>query len=172
VRRGVTLAEALIAVAVGCTVLAMLMTLWSSSRRYSHALEERFSALARGQVALSSIAREVQLARRIVSPSAAATEGWLAVLDARGDLVQIALERGDPRKPGTLVRRRVGVNAPAAPLLTGVHDVRFRVPGVEPGRDPALVHVTLTLAAPDTKPMYLVTSARVRAPVPSCPIER
>lgn len=170
-RRAVTLAEILIAVAVGATVLATVMTLWSTSRRYSRALEERFMLLARAQVALSSLAREVQLARRIVHPAPGATEGWLSVLDARGDLVQIALDRAGDR-PGTLERRRPGTTSPPARLLEGVLDVRFRVPGVPPGRDPGLAHVSLTLAGPGGKPVHLLTSARVRAPVPSCPIER
>ena len=171
-RRAFSLAETLVMLAVGCTVLATVMTLWSSAHHYSAALEERFTLLSRAQVALSTMTRDVQFAKRIAHPAAGDIESGLAVLDSQGELVQIALVRPSPDRPGTLVRRRLGAQSTGTLILTGVLDARFRVPPVPRGRDPDLVHITLTLAGPQGKPIHLIASARVRAPVPACPIER
>lgn len=171
-RRGFTLAEMMVVVAVAATLICTLMTLWTSSHKYSVQLEERFTLLARAQVGLHTLCREIQFGRRVAYPAAGGTETALALLDEKGALVQYALQPGTPEKPGWLSRRALGSPGNPTVLLSGVLDARFRVPAVPRGRDPDLVHVTLTLAGPGGKPVYLVTSARLRAPAPGCPVER
>lgn len=172
-RRGVTLAELLIAAAIFATLLALGMTVWTTSHHYSVQLEERFDLLQRAQVALATLARDIQQARRLTYPAAGGTETALGLLDANGDVIQIQFEQV-PGKPGVLTRSVTRTPPPVpVPLLSGVLDVRFRVPPAVRSRDPALVNITLTLAGQSTgKPIHLMTSARLRAPIAACPIER
>lgn len=171
-RRGFSVAEILVVVAVTATLIATLMTLWTSSHKYSVQLEERFSLLARAQNALHALAREVQFGRRIAYPAPGGTEASLAVLDDRGALVQYTLEPGSGGRPGWLGRRVLGSPGNPTVLMAGVLDARFRVPPVPRGRDVDLVHITLTLAGPGGKPVHLIASARMRAPAVACPVER
>lgn len=167
-----SLAEILVVCAVGATLVATVMTLWTSSHKYSVQLEERFSLLARAQTALHTMSREIQYGRRVAHPPAGETRTGLALLDDRGQLIQYALQPPANGKPGWLSRKALGQAGNPAVLLAGVLDARFRVAAVPRGRDADLVHITLTLAGPGGKPVYLIASARLRAPCPACPIER
>ncbi|MBI4861024.1 MAG: hypothetical protein HY815_12325 [Candidatus Riflebacteria bacterium] len=88
----------------------------------------------------------------------------------------ISLDSGTAAGRGTGgaggLRRVVLDTGASETLIDGVADFECRVPPVPGGRDPDLVHLTLTLAIAGGEPVTLVTSAKLRPLDVRCPINR
>lgn len=173
--RGTTLIEMLVVVGLASVFLAAFWTFFRTATRYSVNLEARFRAVSDAQSALAVITRELHLARRVVHPAPGRTAKGVTLVGAAGDAVQFAFEPGPAQLPaapasGSLVR--FGLGGTRRVLMTRVLDLAARVPELPPGRDRRLVHLTLTVEGPGGRPLYLVTSARMRAQDLACPIDR
>jgi hypothetical protein len=170
-RHGVTLVELLVVLATSSVFFCAIYLFWISSTRQTVDLEARVAAVARGQAMLAVAVRELQQARRLLAPAPGdpAQPGCVFV-SGDGQVVALSLERPDAR-PGRLVRTELATGARTI-AGEGVLDLACRTAVVPAARDPDLMHVTLSLAGPRERPMFLVTSARTRGRDTRCPTER
>jgi hypothetical protein len=167
-RRGVTLVETVVVVALAALFLGVLYQFWTTAARYSVKAEARLSLLQQAQVGLLSVSRELQMARRLVYPAPGPdAKSGVAVITTDGEALLFRLDAAGKR----LVRYSFKTRQ-TKQVLASVLDVRCRVPAVPSGRDPGLVHLTVSLAGADGKPIFLVTSARLRPLDDACPVDR
>jgi type II secretory pathway pseudopilin PulG len=171
-RSAFTLLEVVVVLCLTMLVLGAIYQFWMTSNRYSADLEARFTVLSRTQVSLTALTRQINQARRILYPAPGGKDqSGFSLVCGDGRVVMISLERGPSGSPGTIQELDV-TSGKKAQLLDGILNLQCRVPPVSAGRDPDLVHLTLTLAGPGLRPLYITTSARLRPMDIRCPINR
>jgi prepilin-type N-terminal cleavage/methylation domain-containing protein len=171
-RAGFTLLEIVMVLALSLLVLGMLYQAWVTATRYSYDLEARFTALSKMQVSLVSLTRQISQARRVLYPAPGGKEqDGFSIARGDGKVVLVRLVVRTPDRLGFLeqIDMRTGERSI---LMDGVLNVQCRVPAVPPGRDPDILHITLTMAGPRDQPLYVMASARLRPLDARCPISR
>jgi type II secretory pathway pseudopilin PulG len=171
-RRAYTLLEILVVLCLTLLVLGALYQFWITSTRYSADLEARFTVLSRGQVSLTALTRQINQARRILYPTPGGKDqSGLSLVSGSGKVLVIAFEPGKGGTPGTIQQRDL-LTGQKSQLMDGILNLQCRVPPVPLGRDPDLVHLTVTMAGPAGRPLYVMMSARLRPLDIRCPINR
>jgi type II secretory pathway pseudopilin PulG len=166
---GFTLVESIVVLCLSILVLSAVYEFMHTVQLQSTDLEVRMTTFSDAQDVLALLTKEVCTSRRILYPAPGdPSKPGLSVISREGAAVLYAFEAGSP---GTLVKTDLATKARAVvmPRLSGV---QFKVPPIPPGRDPDLVHVTLTFPGSRGKSFYLFTSCRLRAVDIRCPLDR
>jgi len=174
---GLTLVEIVVTAMLFSILLVSAYQVWVGSTRHSASLEARVPILQKAQIGLTSITREIQSSRRLLYPAPGGTDQTgVGLINGQGQFVMFGLDRSrqstQTAQPSGSVYRFDWESGSRKTILEGVLDLRCQVPVVPSGRDPDLVHVTLKLSGAGGRPVFLVTSVRLRPLDIRCPIDR
>lgn len=170
--RGMTLLEILLVLTLAGLVIQGVYQFWTTSSRYTRQLENRFGQLMEAQISIAELTDSVRTARRLsFPPPGGGDRSGFCITDREGRTLLYEHERPVEREPGSIV---------CTDLMTGerrvvmTHVTKFvcRVPPVPRGRDPSLVHLTVSVAGDGGRHQHLVTSARLRPLDVCCPLNR
>jgi len=178
-RRGFTLAEVLIVFALATLLTVIVYRMWISATIYSVNLEERITVLRSTQIGLTHMMQELQRARRLLYPAPGGdVQAGLSYVTGEGEPVLISLENApatipvdDPTQRGGEVVRVNLKTGEKRRLMDRVLALQCRVPAVPSGRDSDVTWITVTVAGPGGRPLFLVTGAHISAPDSCCPLD-
>jgi len=166
--QGLTLLEILVVLACASLILGVAYQFWTTATRYSRNLQGRFELLSRTQLTITRLHRELASSRRILYPAPGRTASGLGVINGNGQAVVYRLDR--EASPQRLLRHETGTDPSI--LQEGILDCQFKVPVTPAGRDPGLVHLTLSLSGPGGRSVPVFTSMRLRPLDMRCPVYR
>lgn len=165
--------EILVVLTLASMVTAGIYQFWISSTRFSGKLEKRFSELMEAQIGISGMTEAIRSSRRLLyPPPGGGDRNGFSITDSAGRTLVYELEKmPDPRQPASIFVTDLQTNERKV-VMKRVTQFVCRVPSVPRGRDPALIHLTLSIGAEDGRHQSLITSARLRPLDVCCPLNR
>lgn len=170
---GFTFVEIMVALALGTIVIGVVYQLWHAAQLQTAIVTQRADVYGTAQRRLHAVTREIACARRLIYPAPGGPSlPGVGIVAADGSVVMFRL-REDATRAGlfTLLRAEVS-SGKTTDVLGGIAELACRTPPVPTGREPDLVHLTVTLKVGQDANAALITSARLRALDIICPVNR
>lgn len=159
VKRGLTLIELVVAVAISAVLATALYELLAQGRAAGERLGGRGASNQEARIKARRMSNEIQEGSRLFYPRPGVTADGVGFVNARGETILYFIEGASLKRANLNIADRA-----AEELVRGVQHFRATTALASPGRAPARVNLDLSVAASaDAPEANVVTSVFLRA---------